>query len=485
MIAQVLNRDFLLEITEELRKNLEGELKGRAKPRRRGGAPTEMDEVETDELEEAVAKLEADTRDREQLEVASEGGAPSDAEGERPKDDFAFVPRSPLLSVIQTLMEEHIEDTQDLRVTERALLDDKRGGEEPAVTDLQLADLPLTRTASGRRKWGDMEIAKRLLLSDPGWLTSGFAMAVRAVRHRATFIERPVIVPIANDAKVIVVGDWGSGIPRAKKVADRIREELDRDTTMQRSVVHLGDVYYSGSKREYERNMLNLWPVRAGEDIRSFSLMGNHDMYYGGHAYYGTCLTDSRFSAQAGCSYFALQSDDWQILGLDTGHEDGGLRGDQAGWAKRVIEEPEEKSGKDRMTALLTHHQLFSAHEPGAKELGKKMKPVLETGRLDAWLWGHEHRCIQYEATEWQGDRIGFASCVGHGGIPEYLVMKEGETKPKPWVYEYLKRYGTAKEPWETFGFAVLELRGRDMRVRYVDEDGNEHHRVESVVAGR
>ena len=62
----------------------------------------------------------------------------------------------------------------------------------------------------------------------------------------------------------------------------------------------------------------------------------------------------------------------------------------------------------------------------------------------------------------------------------------QGETKPKPWVYEYLeRRYGTAEEPWEMFGFAVLEPHGRDASVRYVDEDGIEHHKVDSVVAGR
>lgn len=485
MIAQLLNREFLLAVADQARTDLELELAARAGPARRSGAPSELDELDSADLIDVIGELSAATRGREGIEPAADPGPPSAAPGARPKDDFAYVPRDAMLSLLQTAVEEYAEARDDVAISEQPLLDDKRGGDEPAVTDRQFADVPLARTADGRRRWGDMEVAKQKLLSDPGWLTSGFAMAVRAFRKRVAFVEKPPIVPIANDAKILVVGDWGSGIPRAKKVADRIREELDRDPAKQRIVVHLGDVYYSGSKREYERNLLNLWPVRSGEDVLSFSLVGNHDMYYGGHAYYDTCLADPRFAAHAGCSHFALQSDEWQLIGLDTGYEDGGLAGDQAGWAKHVIERPPDGGGSSaRRTALLTHHQLFSAHEGGAKTLAQKIEPVLATDRVDAWFWGHEHRCIQYEASRWKGHRLGFASCVGHGGIPEYLVMKEGETRPKPWVYEYLKRYGTAEEPWETFGFAVLELQGSDMRVRYVDEDGNEHHKVESVVQG-
>ena len=487
MIAQVLNRDFLLGVADEARKDLEREVQGRTAKRRRRGAPSETDRLETSELQEAAELLRGAAVGREHLEPAPEGGEPSDEDGVRPKHDFAYIPRDAALSVLQTTLEERFETDESIKVVERPLLDDRRGGDEPAVTDRQLDDVRLTRTVEGRRKWGDMEVAKgKLWLSDPGWLTSAFAMGVRDFRGRAEFVEKPQIVPIQNDAKIIVVGDWGSGIPRAKKVADRIRAELDKDTSKQRIVVHLGDVYYSGSKREYERNMLNLWPVHEGEDILSFSLMGNHDMYYGGHAYYGSLLADSRFARHAGCSYFALQSDNWQFIGLDTGHEDGGLRGDQARWAKEVIERPpEDGDSPQRMTALLSHHQPFSAHEGGATKLVEKIKPVLATGRVDAWLWGHEHRCIQYEATKVEGDRVGFSSCLGHGGVPEYLIMKEGETKPKPWVYEYLeRRYGTAEEPWEMFGFAVVEPVGRDMSVRYVDEDGREHHKVDGVVAG-
>jgi predicted phosphodiesterase len=478
MIAQVLNREFLLEAAGLLEGELERELAARSEPRRRG-MPTPVDELETHELTAVIDDL------RRARGAEGEGAAELD-DGAASKDDFAYVPREPLLSLLQTTIDEHVEES-DVEVVDSPVPGGRREpGGKPAVTDRRIAEVPLVAAhpsegGRGRRKWGDMEIAKFKLFSDPGWLTSGFAMGVRLFRGRAEWVDAPPVVPIANDAQIILVGDWGSGIPRAKDVSDRIQDVFEEDPRRERHVVHLGDVYYSGSKREYERNFLNLWPVGKGNtDIGSFSLCGNHDMYYGGHAYYGTLLAEPRLARQGGCSYFALKNDHWQLLGLDTGYEDGGLNGHQAQWARELID-----SAPNHKTALLTHHQLFSAHESGAKKLQEKIEPVLASERIDAWFWGHEHRCIQYEATEWNGHRVGFASCLGHGGVPEYLVMKEGETKDPPWAYEYLKPFGTPDEPWEKFGFAVLDLDGPQMSIRYIDEEGTQHHQVDKVVKGR
>jgi predicted phosphodiesterase len=325
-----------------------------------------------------------------------------------------------------------------------------------------------------------MEIAKGkwVWLSDPRWAYSKICELWRdGYRGYADFVDDPSTVDLENTARVFLVGDWGSGLDRAQKVASQMRQELRKGGGRQQIVVHLGDVYYSGTKREFERRFLKWWPVDEGSGVLSFTLPGNHDMYTGGHAYYATGLADRRFERQNGCSFFALRNHHWQLLGLDTAYEDSGLHGRQAEWARKLIQD----APRGLKTALLSHHQLFSAHESGAKTLQEKVEPVLETDRVDARFWGHEHRCIQYDATEWEGHRVGFASCIGHGGVPEYLVMKEGETKPKPWVYEYLKQYGTGLQPWDTFGFAVLELNDATLRVRYIDEDGNPHHEVPDV----
>jgi 3',5'-cyclic AMP phosphodiesterase CpdA len=479
VIEQFLNQGFLLAIADDTRVGLEQAAAERNKKVRGGHRrkPSELDKFTQEELEALSAELAA----------IPERARPSELD-ERPdevppKEDYAFIPRDRMLSIVQSAVEQVVEERHPDAIVEPRAVRGRRGGHEPAVTNRRLKDVKLTSTSGKRRVWKQMEVAKGkwIWLSDPRWVQSKVCELWRdAARGYAEFVDNPPTVEIANDAQVFVVGDWGSGLERAQKVAKRIREELAKGGQRQQIVIHLGDVYYSGTKREFERRFLEHWPVDGSTDILSFTLPGNHDMYTGGHAYYATALADRRFERQSGCSFFALESDYWQLLGLDTSYEDAGLHGSQADWARKRIEQAPERL----KTALFSHHQLFSAHEKGAAKLQEKIEPVLATGRIDAWFWGHEHRCIQYDETEWKGHRVGFSSCVGHGGIPEYLVMKEGDPKPKPpWAYEYLTQYGDGPEPWDTFGFAVLELNNQKMRVRYIDENGKQHHGVRDVAS--
>jgi predicted phosphodiesterase len=297
-------------------------------------------------------------------------------------------------------------------------------------------------------------------------------MGWRALKGKAPFNDvPPPPITIANDARLVVVGDWGSGLQRARNVATQMKRVLDAGTAERKEqwVIHLGDVYYAGSTWEYQNRFLPYWPTLVDGGIESFTLNGNHDMFTGGHAYYATCLADPRFRRQEHCSFFQLSNDHWELFALDTSYEDGGLYGGQAQWLLDNLDKEAKK------TMLFSHHQLFSGYEPGARTLQQKIKPVLDTGRVDAWFWGHEHRCLVYG--EDRGVR--FASCVGHGGIPEYLIAKEGDPYPPPLVYDYRKVHGDGWQPWDTFGFAVIDLTDTGFHARYVDEDGNEHKRTQ------
>jgi hypothetical protein len=484
VIAQLLNRPFLLEAASLVQDEFGRELKKRDGGTRRRDLGGPLGDVGDGELLELLASLKG-ARDSEAAAEAEEGaeaGRRGAEEEGTPKDDDAFIPRDALLSLLQTTIEEYAEENEEIEIDESPLLIGRRGeGDIPAVTDRRLAEIPLTaKVGPKRRIWGDMEIAKFKLFSDPGWLTSGFAMAVRELRGRAEWKEEPPTIKVSDRARIILVGDWGSGLRRAKSVSDQIKKVLAEDEGVERHVIHLGDVYYSGSKREYERNFFNLWPVTDGKDIGSFALCGNHDMYYGGHAYYGTCLADPLLSRQAGSSHFALESPSWTLIALDTGYEDGGLKGHQAKWARDLIDKT-AAGPEGKRIGLLTHHQPFSSHQGPAEKMMDKLEPVLATERIDAWFWGHEHRCIQYGESTPRGHRVGFGSCLGHGGVPEHMVMKEGDPDPPPpWEYEYLKPFREG-EPWETFGFAVVDIDGRKMSVHYIDEHGVPHYEVPEV----
>src|SRR5207302_9247696 len=110
--------------------------------------------------------------------------------------------------------------------------------------------------------------------------------------------------------------------------------------------------------KEHEANRIGSWCLNA-----------NHDMFGGGGPYFDFLLADPRFACQQGTSYFALENDDWQILGLDTGYgsldvrgETGTLYGPHAAWGaqKRAAAPKKQKA------VLLSHHQLFSPWAGGS-----------------------------------------------------------------------------------------------------------------------
>src|SRR5204863_9774529 len=86
-------------------------------------------------------------------------------------------------------------------------------------------------------------------------------------------------------------------------------------------------VYYSGWAREYDKHFFPFWPVQLGEadQIFSWGLNGNHDMYSGGYGLFDHMLADPRFKHQAGSSWFSIENRHWRIVGLDTAWDEEGI----------------------------------------------------------------------------------------------------------------------------------------------------------------
>ena len=344
------------------------------------------------------------------------------------------------------------------------LSDDRRGdGEEVAVTDRSLPGVRPTRAPDGRRLFDKFSI------TDAGWVSCLVAEGIRKFRHKHAFNTNPASVKLANRSRLVIVGDWGSGLPRAQKVAEEVRKAIDEGKKQNREVqvFHLGDVYYSGWKREYEKRFLRYWPVRQDEakDVGSWSLNANHDMYSGGHDYYDTLLADARFKKQNRCSYFELYNNDWRILGLDTGWEEGDLKDPQPAWVQERIDSSTQK------VMLLSHHQLFSAYESVNEKVGEKLRGSLETDRIRSWFWGHEHRCMLYKPYQ----HVQFARCVGDAGVPVYMSHGVEDPYPEPGEYEYRGSFVKGIERWALMGFAVLDFDGPSIHAQYVNEYGNTH----------
>lgn len=452
MIAQILNDEFLLGAAEDTRLELKRFVEQRE--RRETVAEGPLSLVDDEQIREVIEELDRAVLAHEARVTES-------------KDTWICMPREPILAILQSELTRVVSDQRPAAIVEDA-----------GITRSGIADDPGERTDGGRRAFGKYEVTRPKILSDPRWLWSGVVIAWNKFKRKADFGGlADHAVSIADDARVLLVGDWGSGIERAQAVAAQMRLVLEQGMAEDREqhVIHLGDVYYTGAREEYENNFLRYWPVKEGEGIGSYALCGNHDMYQGGHAYYATALADPRFARQEHKSVFMLRSSVWQLLCLDTSYEDKRLFGGQAAW----IEEQLQAAPGSR-TALLSHHQPWSAYEDAGKELRSEVKDILASGRIDAWFWGHEHRCLVYEPRE----NVKLSSCVGHGGIPEYLVAAEGKPYPPGLRYDYRRKHGHGIEPWNTFGFAVLELDGYDLNVKYIAEDGGQPHHEEELRHG-
>jgi 3',5'-cyclic AMP phosphodiesterase CpdA len=261
-------------------------------------------------------------------------------------------------------------------------------------------------------------------------------------------------------------------------VAEAIRQRLQQARGREQHLIHLGDVYYSGWREEYETRFLARWPVdREEREVLCWALNGNHDMYSGGHGHFGYLLHDPRFKGHwrgdpehdAPASYFSIENEDWQLLGLDSAYADHDLAGSQPQWVA-------DKIGRGARTILLTHHQPFSAYESVGGGMTAKITQALDQHRLDAWFWGHEHRCTIYGAdpAPW----LGFGSCVGNGGVPQLLpdsplpAEDQRATGCAPLTWAYDGEETADGNAWLRFAFAVLDFDGPRLTVEYVDEHG-------------
>jgi hypothetical protein len=245
--------------------------------------------------------------------------------------------------------------------------------------------------------------------------------------------EQQPPIALADNATVALIADAGTGTPEAIALLEQVAAHQPD------VVIHLGDIYYSGTQEECQKYFLDLCNQvfgRAARPLPIFTMTGNHDMYDGGQGYYW--LIDQLNKpplAPPGqdqmASFFALRSSGWQLLAMDTGLHDSDvfdvataetyLEGAELAWHSHWID-----NAGGRRTILLSHHQLFSAFSPigtaGDKSLNNHLLTQLgpRLGKVDAWFWGHEHNLEIY--APYQGLERG--RCIGCAAIPVYVSQE-------------------------------------------------------------
>lgn len=220
---------------------------------------------------------------------------------------------------------------------------------------------------------------------------------------------------LKKDARVGMIGDWGTGMDDALKLVEAM---LDLGVD---AILHLGDVYYSGTDSEFQHHIVDSFEqafVKTGKRVPVFSIPGNHDYYCGAAGFYERALSLNRPPNLAKgweqeASYFCLRTEDnmWQFLGMDTGLNGRFLlHYPPLDPVTPFLDPAEIEWHHDKLTTfpgttiLLSHHQVFSQHlrlmdesaEPWLNaHLRNTFSPFLDN--IAAWFWGHEHNLALFQ----------------------------------------------------------------------------------------
>jgi hypothetical protein len=292
-------------------------------------------------------------------------------------------------------------------------------------------------------------------------------------------------------SKVLVIGDWGTHM--SDNVA-LLRQALK--TFEPTAIIHLGDVYYSGTLSECQTNVLDVMDALIAElKIERppfFTIPGNHDYYSGGAGFYSTIdRVNSSLSAacQQKASYFSLRTDDgsWQFLGMDTGLNDRNPVDHMA----PSLEKSEQIWLQDKLqnfagtTILFSHHQLFTANKP----LKKGPKPYLNDAlndvfrlyydRIAAWFWGHEHNLIIFKDDQLFGDTAGLhkGRLVGCSAYEEAVSGNPFDKDPACAAVEYapgmpylgLSKYKSPTQTFYNHAVMLLEITPANISAKYYE----------------
>jgi Calcineurin-like phosphoesterase len=281
-----------------------------------------------------------------------------------------------------------------------------------------------------------------------GWAT----VAWEKIKHFSPHaMKRPTsrrAESFPEQGRIAVLGDWGTGLYGAPAIAESVRNDPDPFAML----LHLGDVYYSGTSKEVKQRFLDLWPSR--NEAVNRALNSNHEMYSGGNAYFDETLP---VFGQEG-SYFAVQNKHWTLVGLDVAYRDHDIDDEQTTWLKEIL----AKAG-DRKVVLFSHHQLYSHFETQGDKLWShpEFAAILNSKRIFAWYWGHEHRCSVFEAPDKNFGIL--ARCIGHSGMPQSRARTRNLPRATEPIYANAEwRRSPAQTIEENLLPSVVVLEGRN-----------------------
>ncbi len=118
--------------------------------------------------------------------------------------------------------------------------------------------------------------------------------------------------------KIALMADWGTGMPQALDMLQKIISGFNPDVVM-----HLGDVYYAGTVDEQEKHQCKPVMDYLPASTRFYTIPGNHDYYSGGAPFFA-CVDSLRAANRTlqQASFHELEGSDWVMINMDTGEMD-------------------------------------------------------------------------------------------------------------------------------------------------------------------
>jgi Calcineurin-like phosphoesterase len=289
---------------------------------------------------------------------------------------------------------------------------------------------------------------------------------------------------------VAITSDWATDTKESVDICRQIKRH-EPDYT-----IHIGDIYFVGAPHEVKKNFVSRRSPWVRGNTGSFALLGNHEMYARGEAFFehllptlGIKTINGNYDGQK-AGFFCLENDHWRILGLDTGYHSIGIpiieflpfcspdsRLDKilVNWLKDTVRlgDPNDKRG----LVILSHHQFITAFNAESEYSvpANQIASIIGQDRKIIWLWGHEHKLSLFEKAEIRDNIFVYGRCIGHGGTPIEIESRGFTKSSKKKGFSKLVMFDNRKEQEVEGtalgynGYAVLKLKDNELKIEYYD----------------
>jgi hypothetical protein len=340
-------------------------------------------------------------------------------------------------STSRTALEKHASSDPSARVSLLAL---------ERLREVSMNDLRgiLEKRIELARRDPSSEATRELFAEEERWIS-----LVRGTMLPSFLRQPPGDFSVPTQGKtlrIVVFGDFGDGSESQRLTAEAIRKQHGSQPFD--FGLSLGDNFYEeGSESPRDPRWKTQWEDLYGPlGVRFYAVLGNHDWKLPDSP--AAEILYSSPSWDMPSPYYTFVAGNVQFFGVDTNE----VSDMQLDWLRRALEK-----STSSWKVVYGHHPIYSAGQHGdTKRLVERLLPVLRD-RADAYFCGHDHD-MQHLKPD--------------GGV-HFFVAGAGGAHQRP-MHPHPR---TLFAKTDVHGFAVIEVAGTSLTVRFIADDGSELYR--------